>query len=200
MSYATPAELKNTLGIGDSQDDTEVQRALDAASRLVDDYTSRSFNVVDTAVDTDKSARLFTPKGPRLLIIDDAAAIDTVEVDSGGWTVVDAADWLAEPANADTEGGVFTRLFGSWPGARQSVRVTAWFGWPALPETVTQAVILQASKILKSAKEAPFGVAPLPSIDGGGIRMMNKLHADAELMLSGFRRSKVASPGVITIG
>jgi len=41
--YTTLAELKAALGIEDSVDDTALEAAITAASRMIDDYTERFF-------------------------------------------------------------------------------------------------------------------------------------------------------------
>lgn len=203
MTYATAADVKKALSIVDTDDDADIKRAVDAAAELVDDFTNRSFDPVDTADPAATTQRVYTAKSGRLLTIDDAAKIDQVEVRSGGWTAVDAAAWIAEPVNAVADGKVFTRLIrtsGAWPSSRQAVRVTAWFGWPATPHRVVQATVMQAERIFKEMKEAPLGIAPVGGFDGTSIRMMNKLHPQVEVQLGQLRRLRVAAPEVVTGG
>lgn len=41
--YTTLADVRNSLQIEDSLDDTSIQAAIIAASRMIDDYCQRSF-------------------------------------------------------------------------------------------------------------------------------------------------------------
>ena len=95
----------------------------------------------------------------------------TVKTDEGDngtydqtWTVT--TDFTVEPANLNLNGIPWTytqiRAVGSkvFPtaGQRARVQVTAAFGWPAVPDAVTQATYELALDIFKM-KDAPFGVA-----------------------------------------
>jgi hypothetical protein len=61
------------------------------------------------------------------------------------------------------------RIGSSWPrGIGQRVRVTARWGWPAIPDVVEQATLLQAGRLYKR-KDSPQGV--LANAEWGSIRV-----------------------------
>jgi hypothetical protein len=51
-----------------------------------------------------------------------------------------------------------------------SVAVTGQFGWPAVPAQVIEATTILATRLLRRAREAPFGVVGL-GIDGAAVRI-----------------------------
>lgn len=196
--YATSADLKSSLGIDDTVDDSEIDRALTSAEDLIDETTHRSFDEIDTTDDTAKTTRTYKPDyGTRagdLLWVDDLAAVDTVEKQTsagGSWSTIDASDYELHPLNADADSEPFTRLLFTTAHSVHRVRVTGWFGWPAVPNPIVQATILQGSRLVKRAKEAPFGVAAVGGFDGAALRLMNKLDPDVELLVRPFVRSRV---------
>lgn len=201
MTYVTLEELKAQAQIDDSLDDGVLQVALEAAVKAVDDWCNRSFETVDTSDTNAKTSRLYTARTPYRLIVDDLAKLDTVEEKlhrRSNFETVDADQYDLEPANAETDGDVITEVWRetqrSWPKGRQHVRVTGWFGWPAVPDVVKQATLLQASRFAQR-RNAQFGVAPIVGMDGtSGMRLLAKLDADVELLLNGVRRDPTRQP------
>ena len=55
MSYCTIDDFKAAVGVGDTADDGNIQRALDAAARMLEQYCNRVFTPQDTSL----SARIF---------------------------------------------------------------------------------------------------------------------------------------------
>lgn len=160
--YATSAELKATLELtGETFADADVALALTAASRGIDNATRRRF-----WLDADNtSVRYYTPRSCSLLEIDDV--VDLVELATGtgdgsfatAWT--ENTDHVLEPLNAAADGRPQTMIkpiLKSLPTQLRSVRVTGQFGWPAVPDGIKQGTIILASKLLRRAREAPFGV------------------------------------------
>lgn len=201
MSYITLDELKAQAQIDDTLDDGVLQVALDAAVRAVDDWCNRSFETVDTADMNVKTSRLYTARTPHRLIVDDLAKVDTVEEKlhrRSDFETVDPDQYDVEPANAEADGEVITEIWRephrSWPKGRQLVKVTGWFGWPSVPDSVVQATLLQASRFAQR-RNAQFGVAPVVGMDGtSGMRLLAKLDADVELLLNGVRRDPTRQP------
>ena len=66
-----------------------------------------------------------------------------------------------------------------------SIKVTAVFGWPNIPVTVTQATILQSSRIF-SRLQSPLGVAGFG--DMGIMRVSRGLDPDVVQLVEGYRR------------
>jgi hypothetical protein len=111
------------------------------------------------------------------------------------WTIGTAGgqgDAQPEPIN-DYLGGVvwpFTRIRAigdySFPtGPENSIKVRAVFGWPNIPVTVTQATVLQSSRIF-TRLQSPLGVAGFG--DMGIMRVSRGLDPDVVQLVEGYRR------------
>lgn len=172
--YTTVEDLRTHLG--DSQVVTNtalLERAINAASRAVDDYCNRRF-WQDAAVTT----RVFKATEPDVVWVDDISSTTGLVVatdDTGNgafdttWTA--GVDYQLEPLNGGVVAGgdietpfafwiltaVGTR---PWPvfDRRAGVQVTARFGWSSVPDEVVEATILKAAALFKR-KDAPLGIA-----------------------------------------
>lgn len=187
--YATLAALKERLNITKTDRNTTLQAALTTASRQVDHWSGRRPN--GFSLDSEATARTFRPNsrvirdldGERFLI-DDAGSLTGLVVETGNdpsWSAV--TDYETGPDNALADGEPISwlmRPFGYWcvsPTVR--VRVTAHWGWPAVPDAIAEATLLQASRLYRR-KDSPEGV--LGSAEWGAIRV-SRLDPDvAELV------------------
>jgi len=166
--YVSTVELKSTLGISGTASDTDVLKAVDAASRMVEEYkrltsgrTTRYYPTVET--------RYYTPTcGATELDIDDAVNINSVVVDRSGnysysetWT--SGTQYVLEPRNNPLESKPYRTIvqaplsglsFPDWP---QSVKVTGTFGWSTAPAQVSEAAAILAARYY-SRRNTPFGV------------------------------------------
>lgn len=192
--YATLAEIKSALRITDTIDDTLLESAVESASRLIDGYSNRNFYNGGTAT------RIFTPESTLLCEIDDAVSVTAVETSTKldgtfdlTWT---ATDYQLEPLNNKVDG-----LTG-WPTTRiravaqqyfptnvgeAGVRVTATWGWSAVPSPVKAATIIQAARIFKR-NDSPLGV--LSSPDLGYIRVGTRLDPDVQQLVEPYRQTR----------
>ena len=176
--YATLAEVKASLRINDSVDDALLEIAIESASRQVDGHTNRSFTLAGTAA----TARVFTTAWSDLVWVDDFASttglvIETADgLDGNFATTWGTADYQLEPLNG-RDSGI------AWPYSKvrstgnkafpvdagiAAVRVTARWGWSAVPSAVKQATILLASRGFKRYDSA-LGVAGFGDL--GAIRV-----------------------------
>lgn len=193
--YASLAEVKAALRITDSMDDSLLEMAIESASRLVDAYCARSFSNAGTAV------RYFVADNDWLTNIDDAVSITEIATDfsaDGSYdTIWQANDYQLEPLNGRVDGltvpynairaiGDFT--FPIW-GGEGLVKVTATWGWAAVPTAIKQATIIQASRIFKRL-DSPLGV--LSSPDLGFIRVGSRLDPDVAQLVDSYRIVKFA--------
>jgi hypothetical protein len=196
--YATLAQIKSALRIasGDATDDALLEMAVESASRLIDAYCGRNFINAGTVT------RYYNTENPYVVQIDDARSIAQVETSTGldgvydtTWTIGTAGgqgDAQPEPIN-DYLGGVvwpFTRIRAigdySFPtGPENSIKVRAVFGWPNIPVTVTQATVLQSSRIF-TRLQSPLGVAGFG--DMGIMRVSRGLDPDVVQLVEGYRR------------
>lgn len=173
--YANLQLLKASLGLENDDDsrDALLVAALAAASRGIDAATGRRFWLDSTA-----SARTFNTEGRTVcdrngtrLIIDDAGAEPTlVETGSAGsWSVV--TGYETGPENALSRGRPITSLLLPSGGWGPRVRVTVPWGWPAEPDEITQASVIQAARLFKR-KDSPEGVTG--SAEWGVVRLSRR--------------------------
>jgi hypothetical protein len=119
---------------------------------------------------------------------DDDSTFDTV------WT---ADDYQLEPLNGRVDGlptsythirAVGDYLFSQWDG-EATVEVTGTWGWSAVPIAVTQACVIQSSRIYKRL-DSPLGVAGISDI--GIMRVSNQLDPDVAQLVDPLRRIRFA--------
>lgn len=194
--YASIGELLSWETVADTDDNPSMAIALEAASRQIDRYCGRRFWLDDTA-----TPRYFSPLrdgSVPVADIGDAAGV-LVAVDQGAngsywqaWTV--DVDFFLAPRDAAAAGEPWTELrfptWGTkrWPCGEDSVRVTARWGWPAIPADIKQATLIQAARLLKR-KDSPLGVA---GETGVSVARIANLDPDAEALVAMFRLLVVA--------
>lgn len=187
--YVSLPELKDYLKLPGSAKDSVLQMAVTSASRNIERYCNRQFNKADAA-----TPRRFRPDLSTLAEIDDFWSTDDLVIETGtDGTFTDtwsASDYELDPADGVREGQPgwpfsVIRAYGrTFPAnGRQSLRVTAKWGWAAVPQPVKQACLELAHEIYKSA-DAPFGVAGFDQYGAVRVRENSKVCA----MLSRYRR------------
>jgi hypothetical protein len=187
--YATLTEVKNSLRITDSMDDTMLELAIESASRMIDGYTARTFYNSGTAV------RHYAATDDLNLIIDDAISISEVaSTDEIGdtYTVWKTSDYQLEPLNSRSDGlympytGIRAVNDYAWPVVDQQAlcRITGVWGWASVPVAIKQATIIQSSRLFKRL-DSPLGVAGFG--DMGAIRVGRYLDPDVEQLAMPYR-------------
>jgi hypothetical protein len=160
--YATAAEFKAYLRIEDSIDDNIVDTPLDAAHRGLEDYCGRVFYAASPA-----TARDFYAEDWRLCRTDDVSIgsgavlqTDTSGTGTFATTLTVGTDFQFEPLNG-VVGGIsgypYTRIrlvggstFPCSYYGRPNVRVTAHWGWAAVPPVIKMATLELAKDMYKS--------------------------------------------------
>lgn len=165
-AYATVNDLKARLDREDGIDENALKAALDTASRGIEKMTGRQFNKATTA-----TARVYRPRSYRFVDVDDfhtttGLIVETDDGDTGTYgTSWASTDYELYPLNGIVDGEtgwpwskvrtLNTRWFRG--GTRATVRVTAQWGWAAVPAAVKESCLVAAVEIFK-LKDAPFGV------------------------------------------
>lgn len=199
-NYATLDQVKQAKAITDTIDDSVLSIAIGAASRQIDGVCGRRF-----WQDGDVVTREYFPDGPVVCFTDDISTttdlVVKVDLDLDGvfeTTLVLNTDFMVEPRNAafETPAQPYTELsivpigsqqFFPMPRyGRASVQVTAKFGWPAIPDDITQACIIQSSMIAKS-KDAPFGAIMLGDL-GQPMSLRSALHPMARALIAPYMK------------
>lgn len=183
--YCTVDDLREQLGDLSNQNlaGRMLVRAVNAASRAVDNWTGRRF-----WQDPVPQTRLFDPSGSpggayELWLSDDISTTTglTIATDTdgnGGYAnVFDTVDYRLWPYDANAGGS----MYGGWWKLESTgrwrfdirgingrhgylpVQITARFGWAFVPPEIEQATILKAAQLFKR-KDAPYGVAQFGDI------------------------------------
>lgn len=187
--YTTADLLASYLRIPDDVDDVELAAAVTAASRAIDEVTNRQFGLVDPAESRTYTARPDYECGYWVVDVDDFQTTTGLVVTIDGDPV---ATFAKEPLNAAAKVRPWTRIAFTADSEHQpsiapyQVAVTAKWGWTAVPGTIVQATLLQASRIFKR-RDAPFGVAGSPD-QGSELRLLARVDPDVAVTLRGFTR------------
>lgn len=192
--YITLADLKSTAGMDQSYADPDLQAAITAASRGIDQACNRFF------YQTGPQDRIFTPINAQLIMIDDLWDFTTLITDQDfdgdfeeSWA---ANEFSLTPLNADKDGKPFTRVelnntlvvakvFPAWENA--SVKITGDWGWPEVPPTVMDATTILATKLAKRKREAPFGIVQT-FMDVGAAARIAKTDPDVSFLIGSYVR------------
>lgn len=179
--YCTTDQIRDHLGdTGVKIDIDLLERAVTSASRAVDSFTGRRF-WQDATVKT----RYYRPESSTLAMVDDISTTVglLIATDSGSnylwgdaWATT---DYDLEPDNADQDEAAYAwwrvRAVGNFGFthsiSRRTLKITAKFGWSAIPADVEYATILKATSLFRR-KDAPFGVAGFG--DFGPVRITRK--------------------------
>jgi len=180
--YISASELKDTLGITKGYADIDVQDAVTAASRAVDDHCRQSFFLGPAA-----ETRTFTPIAEDYLMIDPASTITTVTVQ--GTAITLGTNYSKQPANAALIGQPWNLLRSlngyAFPrGIPDSVTVLGQFGWATVPAQVRIATKIMAARYLLRPRQAVFGVAGI-GLDSGAAAI-STFDPDVEAILEPF--------------
>lgn len=167
-SYATLPQLKNYLDDDEDVDDDLMTDVLESVSREIDDHCHRSFDK-----DTEASARLYPVDGGPVAWVHDfwsisGLVIETDAAGDGGFaTVWQPTGYQLEPLNGIVDGlkgFPYYKLraqggacFPACDDGRARLRVTAQWGWAAVPAPVYQSTLILAAETHK-LKDSPFGV------------------------------------------
>jgi hypothetical protein len=192
--YSTLAQVKSALRITDNLDDSLLEMAIESASRAIDSYTNRNFYNAGTAV------RYYAPNGALTVTTDDMISLsslqtmsDTDDTFDTTWT---ATDYQLEPLNGVVDGITqpYTqiRAVGDYTflelAGEATVKVTGVWGWTAVPIQVTQACVIQSSRIYKRL-DSPLGII---SGELGSMRVGSRIDPDVAQLIDSLRKIKMA--------
>lgn len=187
--YSTLAQVKAALRITDSVDDSLLEMAVESASRAIDQYTNRSFYNAGTAV------RYYAPADSLNVEIDDLISLSSLQTMSDDEVVYDTTwasdDYQLEPLNGIVDGIAqpynHIRAIGDYTfltlSGEATVKVTGVWGWNAVPIQVTQATVIQASRIFKRL-DSPLGII---SGELGSMRVGSRLDPDVAQLVDALR-------------
>lgn len=188
--YATVEDLRDHFDDSiTALPDALLVRALKATSRGINNFCGRRFWQDPTVV-----TRTYKPDDPDLAWVDDISTTTglIIATDSTGdgtfATTWATSDYRLEPRNADADGPAYAwwriapidRYLFPTTGRRDTLRVTARFGWSAIPDEVNQACILRAAALFKR-RETIDGFRGIT--DFGVVRISTKRDPDVADLL-----------------
>lgn len=180
--YVQLAALKTTLNLTGTTYDADLQLAITAASRAIDQIGGPGRRFYP---DTSDVTRQFWPENTGYCVIDDLSSFTSLTVLSDTWTK--DTDFYLEPINAASDSvpwtaiRAFARPFiftksevqpGGWTGFDGRISVTGKWGWATTPEPIQEAAAILAARLVKRAREAPFGIVGM-GVDVQAIRLGN---------------------------
>lgn len=197
--------IKQSLGysVGDTEDDNLLLSALVASSRAIEKYASNRRFYPDTSpvarVLQTWRAETSERWGRAILIPDLYGEQDTVALAiwvGAEWQTLDNANWELEPYDAPYLGRPWTKIFvPNWSAfpydvfhTSRKIQVTGTWGWPATPDEIVQATLLQTTRLFRR-KDSPQGV--MGDSQWGLIRV-SSVDPDIQALLRDFKRPGVA--------
>ena len=191
--YATLTELKHAdvLNFSTTDHDTILETVIEAVSRAIDNECLRHFY---SASET----RFYTSETSDILFVDDistASGLTLLTDDDGDRTYEntwDTTDYDLLPFNASTDGFPFNMIEitpngnYTFPGTKKGVKITATFGWAAVPKPVNRACVLWSERIFKRYV-TPLGQAGATAV-GTIVMKMPPPGPDVRALLLPYRR------------
>jgi hypothetical protein len=168
--------------------------AVESASRMIDAECDRNFFSSGTAT------RDFAPNDNYVVDTDDLTSIVSVKIDDAGegTYVITLAetDYQTEPLNQKVSGNAFPiyrlRMIGDYLlpvyGKQATVRIEGVYGFTPTPIQITQACVIQSSRIYKRL-DSPLGVAGFG--DMGAVRV-GKVDPDVAQLIRPFKKYAAA--------
>jgi hypothetical protein len=192
--YATLSQIKAAVRITDAIDDSLLEMAVESASRMIDAECDRNFYSSGTAT------RDYVPNDNYVVDTDDLTEIVSVAIDDAGegtyLITLNETDYQTEPLNQRVSGNAFPiyrlRMIGDYLlpvyGKQATVRIEGVYGFTPTPIQITQACVIQSSRIYKRL-DSPLGVAGFG--DMGAVRV-GKVDPDVAQLIRPFKKYAAA--------
>jgi len=200
--FCTLAELRTQLDDTTSALSTELlERAINTSSQAIREYCGRKF-----WLDASVTARYYTTDLTGLAWVDDIGTttgllVDTDTSSDGSWATswTINTDFVLHPRNAAAAANTayaYTRIKAIGTKAfmtstlRDTLRVTAKFGWSEVPVDITEACLLKASSLFERRK-SPLGMAS--GISEFGVVRISRSDPDVIALLQPYIRVGVGA-------
>lgn len=192
--YVDKTDLKNMIGLTGSTQDNNIDNAINASSRLIDQITGRHFYKSESV-----QVKHFTPNNEYILDVPDIAnttglivQLDTTDDGSHDKTITLDTDFYLKALNVTDMEGDYNIPYQSLvildrrsserfdPDIVKQVKITAIWGWENIPDAIKQATLLQASRLWKR-KDSPFST--YGSSETGEMELFQKMDPDAKTLI-----------------
>ena len=200
--YCSTNDLKTMIGLSGSSQDTNLTNAINASSRLIDQITGRVFFISESV-----QIKYFTPNNPFILDVPDIATttglivqLDTTDDGSYDKTITLDTDFYLKPLDVvDLDGDndipfqtlvILDRRSSERfdPDIVRNVKITAKYGFNAVPDAIKQACLLQSSRLWKR-KDSPFST--YGSSETGERELFQKMDPDAKTLIKPYIRHRL---------
>jgi hypothetical protein len=192
--YVDKDDLKGMIGLTGSGQDNNIDNAINASSRLIDQITGRHFYKSESV-----QVKHFTPNNEYILDVPDIAnttglivQLDTTDDGSHDKTITLDTDFYLKALNVTDMEGDYNIPYQSLvildrrsserfdPDIVKQVKITAIWGWENIPDAIKQATLLQASRLWKR-KDSPFST--YGSSETGEMELFQKMDPDAKTLV-----------------
>lgn len=190
--YATLAELRARMNVptADTGGDAVLEACIESASRAIDGFTGRRFYQITA------TARTFTAEFSDCLYVPDLVSVSALVTDTDGDRTYEVTwattDYDLSPFNASDTYYPYTRIemtpqgrYGFPVGIAKGVKVTGTWGWPATPDAINEATLIQAARYAKRMA-APFGLDQ-NSGDAGQALSIPPVDPDVKMLIGPYR-------------
>lgn len=203
--YVDKADLKTYLGLSGSGQDTNIDNAINSASRLIDKLCNRYFYQDETV-----QTKYYNVTNQFYLFTDDIStttglviSLDTTDDGTYDTTLTIDTDFILKPLNPEVN--VISDATYYWPHTEvqliatrsserfdplilKNVKIQAKFGWSKIPEAITQATLIQATRYFKR-KDTPFNV--FGNEQTGTQELFSKMDPDAKQLIKGYVKRRL---------
>ncbi|NIV36802.1 MAG: hypothetical protein GWN58_47415 [Anaerolineae bacterium] len=192
MAYATLAQLKDYLDIGQDTDDVLLQALIDRAQTAIDNYTHRNF---EAETETRYFERKDLDESGFVLEVDrDLLTISTLtNGDSDGTNIPNTEYWLV-PRNSTPKHGIRLKVNSvySWEfDTDYWVTVVGTWGYSATaPDDIVQAAIRLAAYYYAQKDSSTFDVTAV--VEAGIIKVPQGIPKDVQIILGPYVRQGLA--------
>ena len=198
--YCALSEIKTYIGLSGSGQDTNLESAVESASREIDQYCGRIF------YETTSQVRTYTPTNRYELEVDDISTVtvlvvklDTTDDGSYDTTLTINTDFIVSPVNRsnvldENQPITMLQILDKRSSERfdvdiiNNVQVTAKYGFSSVPSAIKQATFLQATRLFKR-KDSPFSTYGNPQT--GTAELFNRFDPDALKLIKGYTKYRL---------
>ena len=198
--YCALSEIKTYIGLSGSGQDTNLESAVESASREIDQYCGRIF------YETTSQVRTYTPTNRYELEVDDISTVTGLVVkldtnDDGSYdkTLTINTDFIVSPVNRSNvldqnQPITMLKILDKRSSERfdvdiiNNVQVTAKYGFSSVPSAIKQATFLQATRLFKR-KDSPFSTYGNPQT--GTAELFNRFDPDALKLIKGYTKYRL---------
>ncbi len=192
--YCELEEMKRALTLtGQSFADLDIETAITAASRAIDNTCGRFFY-------QETSVSYYDAPSFDMVLVDDVVTVSEFAIDLSGtgssFVASPTNTWVAGPYNNPSIDRPYEWIrLRNWTGPyfptwyQQTLRVTGVHGWPQVPAPIKEATMMLAHRYLRRVREAPFSIMTVGMESMRAIKI-EQSDPDVFQLIQGYIRSR----------